>query len=311
MMFKSNKNANLPQKSNTCAIVTLFYPGPEILDHLDKIKPQVHHIILIINSCNQPILTALSEKYAKPGQHSVITNQQNMGLAYALNQGLEIAYSLKMEWLLLLDQDTAVDTEIIANLSGIVATIPSLSFILGSNYRSHHDMTVAIRSKGTTVTYQKKSTVITSGTLLNLSDTHHIGHFKSEYFIDSIDHEYCMRARSLGYEIYITDKPFMSHDIGIQDQTFLNKLKCLLSHPHKPERKYYTARNTVVTANKYFYIFPFWSMRQYARILADIFSTLIFERHKLQIFKFILRGVIDGLQSNFKPGPLETDHSKP
>jgi rhamnosyltransferase len=308
MMRKNITNASLPNKGNTCAIITVYLPDTDILHHIEKIKRQVHHIVVIINRCNQDTLNGLSRILSGSNTHSITTNTYNMGLAHALNQGIEIASSTNMEWMLLLDQDTAVDDDIIVELSKTISTMPIQPAILGANYRDIHGNSAAFQCRQKNGIYQNKPTVITSGSLLNMALAKHIGSFKSEYFIDSIDHEYCMRARSLGHQIYITCKPLMTHSIGLQEDTFLNRLQCLLSHPHSPERKYYIARNTIATAKDYIHIFPLWSIRQFLRILTELLSTIFFENKKRQRILFTVRGLIDGLKSNFTHGPLETEH---
>ena len=305
----NNVNASSPRAGNTCAIITLYHPGYELLEHLEAIMPQVHHIILIINDCSKDILTALSEKLTDLDRHSILINQTNLGLAHALNQGLGLAYSTGMEWALLLDQDTRVNNDILAELAKAIASMPGIPVILGSNYRDVHGGTPAFKCKLPNRLYQSKPTVITSGTLLNIERARYIGSFRSEYFIDSIDHEYCMRARSLGHEIYITCKPLMIHSIGLQNDTLRNRLQCLLSHPHQPQRKYYVARNSIANARYFAGRFPLWALRQLLRVVADMASTLLFEDHKYQRIKYSLSGLLDGIQNRFKPGPLETGHA--
>lgn len=309
-MRKNITNSDLPNKGNTCAIVTIYLPETDILHHINKIKRQVHHIVVINNRCNQEILNALTRMLSDSISHSITTNSFNMGLAHALNQGVEIASQSNMEWTLLLDQDTAVDDNIIVELSKAISTMSIIPPILGTNYRNIHDDSTTFPCKQSKNIYKNKATVITSGSLLNLALAQHIGSFRSEYFIDSIDHEYCMRARSLGYEIYITCKPLMTHSIGLQENSFINRLQCLLSHPHSPERKYYVARNTIATAKNYIHKFPFWSMRQFLRILTDLLSTIFFEDKKKQRILFTMSGLMDGLKSNFKTGPLEIDNAE-
>tara|TARA_R110002094_G_scaffold210511_1_gene180924 strand:- start:570 stop:1502 length:933 start_codon:yes stop_codon:yes gene_type:complete len=310
-MRKNITTSNLPNKGNTCAIVTIYLPETDILHHIDKIKRQVHHIVVVNNRCKQDTLNLLTRMLSDSSSHNIITNPSNMGLAHALNQGIEIASHSNMEWALLLDQDTSVDDNIIMELSKIISTMSIVPAILGTNYRNIHDDSIAFHCKQSKNIYQNKATVITSGSLLNLALARHIGPFRSEYFIDSIDHEYCMRARSLGYEICITCKSLMTHSIGLQENTFINRIQCLLSHPHNPERKYYVARNTIVTAKNYIHKFPFWSIRQLLRILADLLSTVFFEDKKKQRILFTMSGLIDGLKSNFKTGPLEIDNVEP
>lgn len=302
-------NTSSPRTDNTCAIITLYQPGYEILKHIEAIRHQVHHIILIINDCSEDILATLSDKLSDRNSHSILANQSNLGLAYALNQGLELAYSTGMEWALMLDQDTHVNNDIIIELSKAISSMPAIPVILGSNYRNKHDGDPAFKCRHPNRLYQTKTTVISSGTLLNVGRARSLGTFRSEYFIDSIDHEYCMRARSLGYQVFITCKPLMTHSIGLQNNSLRNRLQCLLSHPHLPQRKYYVARNSIANARYYAVQFPLWSMRQLLRVVADMVSTILFEDHKYQRIKYSLSGILDGMQNRFKPGPLETGNA--
>lgn len=304
-MNKINSSKCGPEKDNTCAIITIFNPQLDIFENIKKIKNQVNHIILIINQCDQNTLTNLRKQLPKADNHHIIQNPKNMGLAYALNQGIESAYDLDLTWALLLDQDTTVDENIIHTLSNTIEYIPEESFLLGSNYRSKHNSLAAYKCKQKNCTFKKVSTIITSGSILNLITTKEIGTFNSDYFIDSIDHEYCLRARSLGFQIYITCEPVMTHDIGVQDTNWLNRIQCFLSHPHTPERKYYVIRNTIITANKYITKFPLWSLRQLLRVFADILSTILFENQKLLRLNHTVAGIKSGFRSEFKPGPLE------
>lgn len=299
-------NVNLPRKTNTCAIITIYRPGDEILEHIEAIMPQVHLMILIINHCSKEILAALSAKLSDCNRHEILENPYNMGLAHALNQGLQLAYSASMEWALLLDQDTCVYKDIIEELSRTIDSMPVNPAILGSNYKNKLNHTTAVKCRRHDQLYRDKTTVITSGTMLNLELAKQIGPFRSEYFIDSIDHEYCMRARSLGHGIYITCKPLMIHTIGLQNDTLLNRLQCLLSQPHLPARKYYVARNSIANARKFAIKFPFWSLRQIARIFADMVATILFEGQKYQRIKYTLSGLQDGVRNRFISGPIET-----
>lgn len=290
-----------------CAIIPIYDPESGLIERIDRIKCEVRHIIVIINRCNEYILTDLTESLSNQQFHHIISNPYNRGLGHALNQGMDIAYSLDLEWVLLLDQDSDPDAGVVGRLSAVLSAMPALPAIIGLNYRDIHTGQTAFRCRRGNPGWATKTTVITSGTLLNLEHAKHIGPFKSEYFIDSIDHEFCLRARTLGYEIHITCSPMMTHSIGLQKNTILNRLQCMLSQPHSPERKYYQARNIVVTAKNYFRKFPFWSLRQFLRIPADILSTLLFERPKFKKINYSLQGLASGLNSDFKPGPLETD----
>src|SRR4030095_5315976 len=60
----------------------------------------------------------------------------------------------------------------------------------------------------------ERRTVITSGTLLSLNAYDAIGRFRDDFFIDGIDHEYCLRARAKRYRILLMLAPLLVHSIG-------------------------------------------------------------------------------------------------
>lgn len=305
-MNNVNFNKFLPEKDNTCAIITIFNPDQDIFENINKIKCQVNYLILIINQCDQNTLSNLIKQLPNADKHHIIHNPENMGLAHALNQGLDFAYNLEIDWALLLDQDTSVDSDIIQTLSNTINDIPENNFLIGSNYRSKKDRLEKIKVNKQEKSYLTVSTIITSGTLLSIESYKKIGSFIPEYFIDSIDHEYSLRAKCSGYNIFITSNPVMTHDIGIRDNNWSDRLQCFFSQSHTPERKYYVIRNTIITANKYIKKFPLWSLRQYLRVIADLISTLVFENQKQVKLRYSFDAIRYGLNNELHPGPLES-----
>lgn len=269
-----------PTRENTSAIITIFHPGSGIVHHIERIIPQVNRIIVINNGCSHQTKTTIQSCLSGSPLHNIISNPFNKGLGYALNQGIMLTTSTHIKWALLLDQDTRVELNIIAELANTISSMPQIPAILGSNFRDPHTKKVYYCCNANTATYRTKDTVITSGTLLNLDYSRIIGAFNAEYFIDSIDHEYCLRAKTCGFLVYMNGQPLMTHTIGARKNTLINRLQCLLSYPHPPERKYYIARNSIATAITYANTFPCWSMRQFLKIFAELIAAIFFENSK-------------------------------
>src|SRR5205823_9651810 len=106
--------------------------------------------------------------------------------------------------------------------------------------------------------YREMRTVITSGSLINLSIYKELGRFRDDLFIDSVDDEYCMRARDRGFAVIEATTFGIAHEIGKP------KIVQLLGKPrsisnHSPVRRYYMARNRTSLAAKYFFRDPAWS----------------------------------------------------
>jgi len=62
--------------------------------------------------------------------------------------------------------------------------------------------------------YFEKDVVQMSGSLLSLMAFKEIGPFREEFFIDSIDADYCLRLRKKGYKIIVACQAQMKHSVG-------------------------------------------------------------------------------------------------
>ncbi len=139
----------------------------------------------------------------------------------------------------------------------------------------------------------KRRTVITSGTLMSLELFKNIGGFREDYFIDSIDHEYCLRARANGYPVVMSCKTLMSHSIGRPGPRGGH----FLAFDHPPVRKYYMARNTLVTLKTYFWREPAWAVRQLARLIVEFLSIVFVEGDKRNKGHAFFWGLVDAVRN--------------
>jgi rhamnosyltransferase len=103
-----------------------------------------------------------------------------------------------------------------------------------------------------------------------------IGGFREDYFIDQVDHEFCLRARAHGHQVVISRKPVMAHSVGESGGVWMPWLGVLPNHP--PVRKYYIARNTVVTVKGYWRREPQWCLRRLARLLLGLGGMFFLEK---------------------------------
>jgi len=126
--------------------------------------------------------------------------------------------------------------------------------------------------------------------------------FKEELFIDSVDHEFCLRARAHGCKVLITCEALMEQSIGMSlgNKGWLSKFS---SFNHSPKRKYFIARNTLSTARTYLFREPLWSLRQFWRLAFDFASIILFEQNKIEKSRAFLVGVLHGLTGRL--GPIE------
>ncbi len=282
-----------PTKNNTCAAVITYFPDNEILLRLKRIQKQVPEIIIIDNASSENCLSILRE-FSRLQTVQLLENNKNEGIGKALNQASAVAIKSGFYWMLTLDQDTVINDDMFEILVAIYHRCNHRSPLIGSNYWSTVKNKKQISCPGESDNaFIEQRTLITSGTLMKLELIKSIGGFREDYFIDSVDHEYCLRARANNFPVVISCKSLMSHSIG-QLRTKTNRFQAF---EHPPIRKYYIARNTLVTLKNYFNREPVWAIRQILRLATEFTSIILFEQDKKNKSYAFIQGIIDGIRN--------------
>lgn len=286
-----------PTLCNTCAVIVTYHPDEGFAGRLERVRSQFPLVIVVDNGS---LSSVMPDAQAGLPQVYLVANQTNLGIAAALNQGVELAKQRGFEWVVTLDQDTVVATEMLATFIDVYRRSGGGNVMIGSNYRDVHRRRNYIQC--TNAYFMERKTLITSGTLVPLELFDAIGFFREDYFIDSVDHEFCLRARAHGCRILISCSAVMEHNIGAH-VAGASRLRQFMSVSHSPTRKYFIARNTIATVKSYFFREPMWGMRQGWRLLSDFASILLFEREKLKRTTAFMVGVAHGFTG--KLGPIE------
>lgn len=289
-----------PDVKNTCAIVVTFNPDMQFPERLARILNQFGNVFLIDNGSSPTSKAMLVESTDTPRLH-VQWNAVNHGIAAALNQGVALAERAGFEWAVTFDQDTVIHPNLLQTLLEVAGLHTPRAVLVGANYRDIHRGKNAGRCTKPGERQMKRKTLITSGTLLPLHFTDSIGGFREEYFIDSVDHEFCLRASANQCDVVMTCAPLMDHRIGMPAAggSFFRHF----SSNHPPLRKYFIARNAVATIRAYMLREPFWSIRQVFRLLAELASIVLHEGQKRQKASAFARGLWHGLTG--RTGPNE------
>jgi rhamnosyltransferase len=285
-----------PFKENICAIVVTYYPGQGLGDRIDLTKAQVAHVIIVDNASDDETFKRVQAGLGKPGI-DVIRNPVNFGIAAALNQGVTWARSQGYKWVLLLDQDSVPAPDMVATLIGAFNEFPDRGelAIIGLN-RVLNPVPRAQRNQSGW--WGIAETVITSGSLLDVGAAQRIGPFREEFFIDCVDFEYCLRARSMGFKIVEILVPIMQHFIGAPKTARLLWLK-LHAYNHRPWRSYYIVRNFMALIREYALKDPWWIFRMSCAVTRIMAVTLLTEESRVSKFRYMLLGFYDGLLGHF------------
>jgi rhamnosyltransferase len=283
---------------SVCAVVVAYFPDEGFNKRLQTLLPQVGKVVVIDNTPEDRATSRLKITLQEVVQILCIDNLNNVGIAAALNQGLVHCSKERYKWMLTLDQDTQCYPDMVNTLLEVSHACQLKPTIVGGNYFDpQSDRTKVPAGQGGDFLEQK--TVITSGSLIDVRLAIAMGGFREDYFIDQVDHEFCLRARTHGHKVVISSKPVMTHSVGRDGGVRIPILGVLPNHP--PLRKYYIARNTVVTVAEYWLREPQWCARRLLRMLLGLGFMAILEEQRWSKVRAFAAGVADGLRGRMGP----------
>lgn len=288
----------MPDTHRICAVVTAFYPDAEFEQRLVTVLPQIDILVVVDNTPGGGCKKRLASIFANITNASVIELGDNQGIAAALNKGLEQALLHHCDLMITLDQDTICYPEMVNTLVTVVNDSTPAIAVVGGNYLDVRNGRTKVSEQGHEKWISQK-TVITSGCVIDTRLAQEAGGFREDYFIDQVDHEFCLRMRKLGYGIAITRKTVMSHSVGEADGPRLPGFGVLPGQ--SPWRKYFVARNSLVTIASYLRTDPIWCFTRLARLMLGLLVTLAFEKNRLTKAKAFLLGCFDA--ARYRMGP--------
>lgn len=279
---------------SVCAVVVTYFPDQECIEHIRQVLTQVDKVVVVDNTPSETRSMDVGAAMQGFPNTELIENRVNKGIAAALNQGLAFAAKNGFDWLLTLDQDTQCHPDMVKTLIRLSKVCQPRPLVLGSNYFDPQTNRTKVPIGQNDDDFLEQKTVITSGCLTDVRLALSIGGFRGDYFIDQVDHEFCLRARANGHTVIISRKPLMTHSVGLTGGVRLPFLGVLPNHP--PVRKYYIARNTVVTVATYWRKEPAWCLRRLARLFLGLIEMALLEEHRVTKVRAFFGGVFDGLR---------------
>jgi rhamnosyltransferase len=289
--------------TDVCAIVVTYHPDAAFPIRLNSVSPQVGTIVIVDNGSDDAERNMLREAASDP-KIDLVFNPENLGLARALNIGIQRAATLGYSWVLLLDQDSRVDPDMVCTLLGIQASFPNRErlAVVGSNYCDVTKRTPgAIGHESLGDPWEEVEFVITSGSLLPLAAYFAIGPFREEFFIDYVDEDYCRRAKAMGYRVIRSRKHLMSHAIGSPALHKMFWVKKWTTN-HSPDRRYYIARNNTVLLREYGnFRAGMWALKGLSRCLRQCKRIALHEPMKTRKIVAVIHGWWDGIRGNMGP----------
>ena len=279
-----------------CAVIVSYYPTAEILENVAALIEQVDEVVIVDNGSGAATKELLVSLTDYPNM-TIIYNQDNFGIAAALNIGVRHAKAAGHQWLATFDQDSKVTPGMIMMMLQVYDTYPAKEKVASLSPRYQNQSTGQIASSNPKhldkLPYTEVLAVITSGNLLKLSVFDAVGLFNEALFIDQVDTEFCLRCASQGYKILEVKDAILLHCIGFPVQIkVLWKIKSITNHSSL--RRYYIARNSIYIYKKFALTQPAWVAHN-AYVLLKVMIMVLFEKNRREKLAAFFRGIIHGL----------------
>lgn len=297
---------------NVAAIVVFYNPDIKKVERLyQSLFGQVSHIIFVDNSPadNNCKTNEYWIKQKNNANNHYIAMNGNFGIATAQNKGIEFAKILNAEFVLLLDQDSVLPKNMVANLlsayQDLIKKNKQVALVApcfvdektGSLTKIFkHSKLLPNKVLPNQEPYIEVDYAIASGSLIAIDVLDSIGMMKDDLFIDWVDIEWCYRARQFGLLSYVIPSVIMNHSIGDEIAQGISL--------HSDFRNYFIVRNSV-------YLMLYSKMPMNFKII-QFFKTpayvLFYSYHSKKPFcalKLLLTAIKDGVIKKMGKGYFE------
>lgn len=288
-----------------CAVVVIYFPDARFSRRLSAISAESDHVLVVDNGSQEQGSSGL------PGSIEWLRQSRNEGMAAALNIGLARARSLGFDWAVTFDQDSTPKPGMLAELWATRARQPRPALVAVVGPRVHEErfpneeILYVVQHPRCRLLFQRPpfiegrdlagvAFVISSGALLDLAILDKIGAMDAGFFIDYIDHDYCLRARRHGYEIVVSSTAFLAHNLGRKQEYRIGRATVRPTF-HPPQRVRYMYRNRVQMWWRYALRFPHWAAFDALFAISSLVRMLLFEDQRVAKLWAALLGLRDGL----------------
>lgn len=270
---------------------------------MEKSIDLADHTVIVDNGSaaeNRDRIVALASE-----RTTLVFNERNLGVAAGLNIGIRRAHALGFDLALLLDHDTELLPHAIRHLVAVGAayrrTTGRLPGIVGGAYTEQctdRHVEITQPSSEAAPEWTDEMVVITSGSLIEWDSYSRCGPFREDFFIDQIDHEYCLRLHLMGAPVIRTRCPVALHRLGdmaeVTSILSLGRRRTVTNH--SPVRRYYQARNLLLLRRLHGQQFPDFIRQQFKELRSQLRHVLKYENHRWAKLAAAVAGLIDGMR---------------
>ena len=291
---------------NYAGIVTYNPNIDRLKENVKSIANQVKCLYIVDNNSNN--YSDIAGLVGKFNNITLCHNEENMGIAQALNKIMEYSEKEGANWTLLLDQDSVVPDNIVQSYNKYIS-LEKAGVLCAQIFDNNATNKIVVNTD-----IQEVGICLTSGSYVNVKVWASVGKFREELFIDSVDNEYSIRLYFKGYKTYRINEVVLNHELGLSQKKVFKSVT-----NHNSLRRYYIARNSVLVANYFdeyltrkkvekrdrkklnvFFDYHISPTRIYLRQLQFMLLVVLYEKGKLRKLVAIVKGIIDANKMKLK-----------
>lgn len=304
--MKNNRvTRKIENESIIAGIIISYQPNiDDLYSSVQNLKEEVDLIILVENGSDKDTQIKIKNSI-KDQKIEILIQEENKGLGFAQNLGIQHGLKKGVEYFLFLDDDSTLTKGSSKQLIWALKSNPNLGIaacnIIHKDSNKIQKYWIRTKFFYKRIDFSKKeekfqnvNTVISSGSMIPRRVIEQCGLFREDYFIDYIDIEYCLRIRSNGYTISVIRNAELIHRLGNTKSIQIGRL--LEIHPtfHNPSRRFFMIRNRIWTWKTYMLSFPGWFLIDFSNFIFDNMRVLLFENNKFQNLIQIFKGLKEG-----------------
>jgi len=276
-----------------CAGIVLYDPDVErLILCVEAVREQVDQLVFVDNaSANTNELQKLftAEKYVW------IKNEENLGIAKALNQLIEFADKNDYPWILTLDQDGICEDGMVQKMLSVVEDEYSNAIAMVSPLIIDRGVPAVEKPPSKPIAnVEEVRFCITSGCLTNVKAILDIGGFNEWLFIYDVDREICIRLLRRGYRLVRVNSTKLYHEHGLKTIYIRLLWKKVVYRNYTPFSVYYMTRNLVFMLRKYGKEYAPRPFLRWVRLYFAFCVKFIFEPDRILRLRAFTCGIRDG-----------------
>ena len=292
------------QISRTGAVVIFYNPDATCIERANRLAEAMHCVVID----NTPSVRTIDE-VGLSSAIEYVSNGENVGIAKAINQGVQVLIDAGFDIAILFDQDSEPPAPLLTEVPALIARANESGERVALAGPAYEDLRLGgvapfvrfrpwklerVAPKG--IDLIDVDFLITSGSCINLRFWSDIGSMDDALFIDFVDLEWCVRAKRGGYRIIGVPWITMRHELGGEPVHIFGR-----AYPmHGPLRHYYLFRNAIVLIRRSYMPWS-WRTTEMVKLPVRLLIYGLFPTERGKHWRMAMQGLCDGWRGRLGP----------